>query len=42
MKGVKTMSNDNMKNYTIYFSYGTGTTGRAKNKTEMRKQANLY
>lgn len=35
-------NNGNMKSYTIYFSDGTDTTGRAKNKTEMRKQANGY
>ena len=31
-----------MKNYIIYFSDGTDTTGKAINKTEMRKQANRY
>lgn len=35
-------NNNEIKNYTIYFSDGTDTTGRAKNKTEMRKQANKY
>lgn len=33
---------NNLKNYTIFFSDGTDTTGKAKNKTEMRKQANRY
>lgn len=37
------MNNENnLKNYTIFFSDGTDTTGKAKNKTEMRKQANRY
>ena len=31
-----------MKDYIIYFSDGTDTTGKAINKTEMRKQANIY
>lgn len=31
-----------MKDYIIYFSDGTDTTGKAINKTEMRKQANKY
>ena len=31
-----------MKDYIIYFSDGTDTTRKAINKTEMRKQANIY
>lgn len=31
-----------MKDYIIYFSDETDTTGKAINKTEMRKQANRY
>ena len=31
-----------MKDYVIYFSDGTDTTRKAINKTEMRKQANIY
>ena len=31
-----------MKDYIVYFTDGTDTTGKARNKTEMRRQANRY